>query len=180
MPAGTGRGTGWSRLPAGTQGSLGPIRPQPRSVRLSERGDGRQSPDTHDHATGEALTCPVTSCHWGCTHSHSHGKPGIRDILCESSTNLPCFPPCANEGYTDDLWGLRSVPQPCVHGESPVSSELPISIDFICGKKYWLALIHGNQNPLLESRFCILGISSRSGSRAAGNSPNSAVLCPQV
>ena len=53
-----------------------------------------------------------------------------------------------------------------VHGETPVSSELPISIDFICGKKYWLALIHGNQNPLLESRFCILGISSRSGSRA--------------
>ena len=61
-----------------------------------------------------------------------------------------------------------------------MSSELPISIDFIFGKKYWLALIHGNQNPLLESRFCILGISSRSGSRAAGNSPNSAVLCPQV
>jgi len=61
-----------------------------------------------------------------------------------------------------------------------MSSELPISIDFIFGKKYWLALIHGNQNPLLESRFCILGISSRSGSRAAGNSPNSAALCPQV
>jgi len=63
-----------------------------------------------------------------------------------------------------------------------MSSELPISPDFpfFFGKKYWLALIHGNQNPLLESRFCILGISSRSGSRAAGNSPNSAALCPQV
>ena len=60
-----------------------------------------------------------------------------------------------------------------------MSSELPISIDFIFGKKYWLALIHGNQNPLLESRFCILGISSRSGSRAAGNSPNALCCVPR-
>ena len=113
-------------------------------------------------------------------HSHSHEVPGRRAVLSENGTNLPCFPPCANEDNTDDLWGLRSVRQSCVHGESPMSSELPISIDFIFGKKYWLALIHGNQNPLLESRFCILGISSRSGSRATGNSPNSAALCPQV
>ena len=42
-------------------------------------------------------------------------------MLSESGTNLPCFPPCANEDNTDDLWGLRSVPQPCVHGESQTS-----------------------------------------------------------
>ena len=62
-----------------------------------------------------------------------------------------------------------------------MSSELPISPDFpfFFGKKYWLVLIHGNQNPLLESRFCILGISSRSGSRAAGNSPNALCCVPR-
>ena len=54
-------------------------------------------------------------------HSHSHEVPGRRAVLSENGTNLPCFPPCANEGNTDDLWGLRSVPQPCVHGESQTS-----------------------------------------------------------